>query len=661
MPTQHFIIGTAGHIDHGKSTLVQTLTGTNPDRLPEEKERGVTIELGFAHFSLPGKGNDTFELGVVDVPGHADFVNNMVAGVGSIDLALFIVAADDSWMPQSEEHLQILTYLGIKNFIVVLTKADLAEDLDFVVEMLADDLQGTALAEAPILPVSAHTGQGMDDLRAKIAAILKRTEPPRDFGQARLAIDRAFSPKGIGTVVTGTLTSGKIDLGDTLTAFPADLKGHVRSIQNHSSSLQTAVPGMRTALNLPDLPLKSKGKKGIGRGHLLVAGDPGPSTLELDVLITRSPRPIPGQKGTQRPLRTNQKIYVHHGSGRTQARLLFAEANLLAPGQEALAQLRFETPIHALVGEHLVLRELSGEATLAGAQVLDPAPSRRHFRSNRQQTFLTERLAAPNDLQNLLKTHLERDLFVPLPDLSRALPYTEAQIKAALKKLTKSQAATILQNGKAAASYQGWKTITKTATRLVQDYHKSNPDEKGLPVSDLEIRLASSEPLQGISLSPDLFQALLTWLAEDKFNVAENLVAHHDHSLELPAELVAPAAEILQQLAVDPLNPPLPTDLKKSPSHESAYRFLTRTKQILPLDAKVTLSVDAYQAACQTIANHITENGPTTASDLRQLLGTSRKIIMPLLERTDKEHLTLRQGDHRTLHPAYLRKNPAEE
>ncbi|MEN8737698.1 MAG: selenocysteine-specific translation elongation factor, partial [Akkermansiaceae bacterium] len=369
---RHFIIGTAGHIDHGKSTLVQTLTGTNPDRLPEEKERGVTIELGFAHFAIPTPaGNDTFELGVVDVPGHADFINNMVAGVGAIDLAIFIVAADDSWMPQSEEHLQILSYLGIKNFVVALTKADLCEDIEFVQEMLADDLKGTALENAPIIPVSAPTGLGIDELKETIRDVLWKAEQPRDFGQPRLAVDRAFSPKGVGTVVTGTLTGGTIATGDKLTTYPSGLSTNVRSIQSHSSGLGEAKPGMRTALNLPDLPLSAKGKKGISRGHLLVGGTPAPASMEIDVIITRAARPIPGQKGTQRPIKNSSKVYVHHGSGRSQARLLHSEEGRhIQPGETAIAQLRFEHPVHTLIGEHLVLRELSGEATLGGAVVL---------------------------------------------------------------------------------------------------------------------------------------------------------------------------------------------------------------------------------------------------------------------------------------------------
>ncbi|MDB4544184.1 selenocysteine-specific translation elongation factor [bacterium] len=641
---RHYIIGTAGHIDHGKSTLVQTLTGTNPDRLPEEKERGVTIELGFAHFSLPTPaGNDTFEIGVVDVPGHADFINNMVAGVGAIDLGIFIVAADDSWMPQSEEHLQILSYLGITNFVIALTKADLCEDIDFVKEMLADDLKGTALENAPICPVSAPTGLGMDELKATLTKILWDTPQPRDYGQPRLAVDRAFSPKGVGTVVTGTLTGGSVSTGDSLTTYPSGLSTNIRSIQNHSSSLGEAKPGMRTALNLPDLPLSSKGKKGISRGHLLVGGTPGEASTEIDVQITRAARPIPGQKGTLRPLKNGQKIYVHHGSGRSQGRLLMAEEKgTIAPGAGALAQLRFDQPVHTLVGEHLVLREISGEATLGGALVLDPHPSRRHFRDEDRQAFLIARASAPDDLALILSSHLERDHLLPVATLSQALPFSPAEIKSALKKLTKAN--TICPIGAkhfTLASF--WKDLSKGTAKIVKDYHKSHPDHTGMSTELLKKNLGTPVGISG------LFDALLGWLADNDFRVSDNLVCHESHSLELPPELEAPAAEILRTLDTTGLNPPLPGELQATGNHEAAYRFLSRTGQIIPLDPKVTLSKKSYEGAVATVTAHLTAQSQATASELRQELGTSRKILMPLLERLDRDKITVRNGDHRTL------------
>ncbi len=641
---RNYIIGTAGHIDHGKSTLVHTLTGTNPDRLPEEKERGVTIELGFAHFSLPvpGVANETFEIGVVDVPGHADFVNNMVAGVGAIDLGIFIVAADDSWMPQSEEHLQILTYLGIRNFVVALTKADLVDDLEFVTEILADDLQGTILEGAPIVPVSAPTGLGMDELRETMTKVLLETPAPRDFGQPRLAVDRAFSPKGVGTVVTGTLTGGELPVGTQLTAFPSGLKTNVRSIQNHSSTVDCAVPGMRTALNLPDLPLSAKGRKGVSRGHLLVGGDPGDATLEIDVEMMRAARPIPGQKGTQKPIKSNQKVFVHHGSGRSQARVLFPEEIVLNPGDESIAQLRFETPVHALVGERLVVRDLSGEATLAGAIVLDPHPARRRFRSEERQEFLLARSEGAEDLGVLLRTRFERDCFVTETELKRALPFSVAEVKAMLKKMTK--AAEVVSVGEKYLAHSAfWKSLVKNASKVVQDFHASHPDLVGMGTDVLREKLGREVEIEG------LFEALLGQLEEKNFKVADNLIAHRSHSLELPPELEAPAAEILRILDEAGLSPPLPGDLQDSKERRAAYQFLSRTRQIIPLDPKVTLGGAVFQQTIEKVREFIREKGQVTASEIRQHLDTSRKIVMPLLERLDRDQITKRDGDYRTL------------
>lgn len=644
--SRNYIIGTAGHIDHGKSTLVQTLTGTNPDRLPEEKERGVTIELGFAHFSLPvpQTSDDTFELGVVDVPGHADFVNNMVAGVGSIDLGVFVVAADDSWMPQSEEHLQILTYLGIRNFIVALTKADLCEDLEFVTEMLADDLQGTALEGAPIVPVSAPTGFGMELLKETIANTLLETPAPRNFGHPRLAVDRAFSPKGVGTVVTGTLAGGELKTGDSLIAYPSGLKTSVRAIQNHSSSVDHAMPGMRTALNLPDLPLTSKGKKGVSRGNLLVGGSLAEASYEVDAELIRSVRPIPGQKGTLRPLKSNHRIYVHHGSGRTQARVLFPEGNTLHPGESTIAQLRFDHPVHSFVGERIVIRELSGEATIAGGTILDAHPSRRNFRGADRQLFLTERATAPDDLQLLLRTHLIRDHFLTEADLVQALPFSPAGIKAALKKMTKANEVVALgEKHLSFAPY--WKGLVKESSQLVQEYHKKHPDQIGMTT---ELFKKSMGAPMGI---PGLLEALLIQLSEKNFKVGDNLICHNSHSLELPPELEAPAAEILKTLDNAGLNPPLPGELQGTPSHTAAYKFLSRTRQIIPLEPKVTLGGKVFQSAVAKVTAFLEKNGQATVSELRQELDTSRKVIMPLLDRLDRDGVTIRNGDYRTLVP----------
>ena len=263
--SQHFIVATAGHVDHGKSALVKALTGTDPDRLPEEKSRAITIDLGFAHLELPSSkpAPSSFLLGVVDVPGHEDFVKNMVAGVGSIDLALLVVAADDGWMPQTEEHLQILTYLGVRRAVVALTKMDLATDELGEAAAIREQLQNTPLAGAPIIPTSVVSGLGLDQLKVALANVLEDTPSPADIGKPRLPVDRVFKLQGIGTVITGTLAGGTLRRGQTVVIQPSGKKARVRTIQSHNRDVEVSGPGTRTALNLPDL--NALGRRSTGR------------------------------------------------------------------------------------------------------------------------------------------------------------------------------------------------------------------------------------------------------------------------------------------------------------------------------------------------------------------------------------------------------------
>jgi selenocysteine-specific elongation factor len=333
---------------------------------------------------------------------------------------------------------------------------------------------------------------------------------------------------------------------------------------------------------------------------------------------------------------------VHHGSGRTQARVLFPEDIVLNPGDTSIAQLRFDHPIHTLASERLVIRELSGEATLAGAIVLDPHPTRRQFRSEQRQSFLHARAKAPDDLQGLLRTHLERDHFVPTKVLTQSLPFSEAEIKAALKKLTKANEI-VARGEKHFAHAPYWKELVKKSSKAVQNYHASHPDHVGMSTDLLKKNLGTATAV------PGLFDALLIQLSEKNFKVAENIICHNSHSLELPPELEAPAAEILKTLEEAGLNPPLPLELQATSNHQAAYKFLSRTRQIIPLDPKVTLGGKVFQETIDQVRDFIEKNGQATASELRQHLDTSRKVIMPLLERLDRDKITQRDGDFRTL------------
>jgi selenocysteine-specific elongation factor len=632
----HLVLGTAGHIDHGKSSLVKCLTGSDPDRLPEEKIRGVTIELGFAHLSLPD-GNDTYEIGIVDVPGHADFVNNMVAGVGALDLAIFIIAADDGWMPQSEEHLHILTYLGINNIVIALTKADLCEDVPFTIEVLRDELQDTPIANAPIIPVSSITGEGIEQLKHTLLEKLRSIPPQQDAGKPRLAIDRIFSPKGSGTVVTGTLSGGPINVGDTLTLKPVELNTKVRFIQSHQHPLETALPGMRTALNLPDLPIDAPGKSGAQRGHTLTTENSGETTDTLDVQLQRLARPIPGIK--PRPLRHMETVALHHGSTRCRARVILHDRTHLNPGEKCLAQLRLETPLFLLTGDRVVLRDGSQQSTLAGGTVLDALPTRQGFRSEQRSTFLQPRAENPDDPTTAIRTLLVRDHML---DAKNPLPNNPFHTKTIEDTLDNMLAeGSITQSDQLLLHTRWWKDQLDEAAKTIRAWHKQHPDLPSMPLDNLAKSLASC---------PAALFPHLTWALESQaYQLAGKGIAHASHTLTLPDEIASETHSILDTLNRNGLQPPNKSDLVTTARHDQAMKFLIRSGQVIDLDPKVVISTNTRDAAIESIRSYITDHGQATASELRQHLDTTRKIAMPLLEHLDALGITVRKDNHRHL------------
>jgi selenocysteine-specific elongation factor len=631
----HLILGTAGHIDHGKSSLVKCLTGSDPDRLPEEKARGVTIELGFAHLSLTHE-DEAYELGIVDVPGHADFVNNMVAGVGALDIALFIIAADDGWMPQSEEHLHILTYLGISNIIIALTKADLCEDVPFSVEMLRDELQDTSIAEAPIIPVSAITGEGIDQLKDTITQNLQNCQPQQDVLKPRLAIDRIFSPKGTGTVVTGTLTGGSIRIGDSLIAQPIGIPAKVRYIQSHSQALERALPGMRTALNLPDLPIDAPGKPGAKRGLTLTAQSCGVPTDTLDIHLQRLARPIPGIK--PRALKHMETVMIHHGSARCRARVILHDRNHLKPGEDCLAQLRLENPLFLLTGERIVLRDGSQQSTLAGGTVLDALPARQGFRTESRETFLHARAAQPNDPAVYIRTSLVRDKILKAQQVLSNHPFHPDTIRETSEKLIAE--GSVIRHNDLLIHSKWWKSLQDEAEKSIRGWHKQHPDLPSMPLDNLQKEIASPEEVLGF---------LITTLSTKGYQASGQGIAHPNHRLTLPDEIEKIAQSIVTQLDQTGLNPPNKSDIITTPAQDQAMKFLIRSGQVVELDPKIVITSAALDAAIQKVKTFISSNGQATASELRQHLDSTRKIVMPLLEHLDALGVTLRNENYRTL------------
>src|SRR5213592_1953936 len=430
--TRYFIIATAGHVDHGKSALVKALTGTDPDRLPEEKRRQITIDLGFAELNLTAPSGDKIHAGVVDVPGHEDFVRNMIAGVGSIDLALFAVAADDGWMPQSEEHLEILTYLGVKRAVIALTKSDLG-DVETTEKEIRNQLCDTAFARSPIIPTSVRTDEGIENLKNALASEFSSMQPQRDVGKPRLFIDRAFTLRGIGTVVTGTLTGGRLRRGQSVVVQPQNFEARIRSIQSHGSELESAQPGMRTAINLPDVAV-GDGPGQIKRGDVITVVDLGTASSTLVALLEKSPRLGPRDPAA-RPLRYGASVYLHHGTSRFPAKIGLLDSDALEPGKQTLANLKLESPIFAFLGDRFVLRDASEQHTIAGGVVLDPDGDREKFRLTEQRESMTTRAPAPHDIDLCVRSEIVLRGFVPMQTVLRKSRFSASEIAESLRRL----------------------------------------------------------------------------------------------------------------------------------------------------------------------------------------------------------------------------------
>jgi selenocysteine-specific elongation factor len=629
---QHFIVATAGHVDHGKSALVKALTGTDPDRLPEEKARGITIDLGFAHLELPAPapGASSFLLGIVDVPGHEDFVKNMVAGVSSIDLALFVVAADDGWMPQTEEHLQILTYLGVNHAVVALTKIDLIQDEARAIAAIQDKLRNTPFVDAPIVPTSIVTGRGLEHLKAALVQVLAVTRSSRDIGKPRLPVDRVFTLRGIGTVVTGTLTGSTLRVGQSVTIQPSGKVVRVRNIQSHNRNVELGGPGTRTALNLPDIAASDD----VHRGDVVTLAELGGSSEILDVALEISPR-------ANRRLKDGAQVRVHHGSAHVRAKVVFFSHKELAPGEQALAQLKLEARAFVFAGDRFVLRDSAGQDTLAGGVVLDPDPSPKLYRSEARLTFLRQRADSPGEALPFVASQIARDLAVKRSELLLKSKFSAADISNAVSRLAAED--TLVLAGDYAIDAARWQLLCRRAADAIEVSHRAHPEQAGLTLSDLRVNLEADLPFA------DLFEPLLADLCRSEFVQVGNTIRRVTHRRALPPHLQAAAVKLRTTLAAKPFDPPSRKQLAPDSFSQQALRFLIETGEAVEINAEVVMMAEGLKRMTELIRQYIRNNGPATVSDLRQEVGCSRRIIVPLLERLDREGVTTRNGDVRTL------------
>ena len=629
----NFIIATAGHVDHGKSALVKALTGTDPDRLPEEKARQITIDLGFAELNLAGNGGEQFHAGIVDVPGHEDFVRNMIAGVGSIDLALFVIAVDDGWMPQTEEHLQILTYLGVSRAVIALTKTDLG-GVEKVSDQVRGQLRGTNFANSPIIPTSTRTGDGIGELKSALGSTLSVRHAQRDIGKPRLFVDRAFTLHGIGTVVTGTLAGGILRCGQKIVIQPRNCAARIRSIQNHGRDAEVAMPGMRTALNLPDLKIGT-GDGAIARGDAITTMDLEASSV-LNVALVKSSR-LGDREPAGRPLKHGTSIYLYHGTARVGAKIFLFENSALKPGETVLAQLRLESPVFAFVGDRFVVRDRSERNTIAGGIVLDPCGDTKTFRSPAQRTLLNARATAPGDVEasiiSELAAHGPRQSAV----LLQRSQFSVEEIAASLTKLENRD--DVVMHDAIVAMSGTWKDLRNRAIAEIDIAHKQNSDRPGLDINLL--RTAFREQ------PPEVVDAIILDLCANGFVRNGSTIRRTEHRASLLPYLNPIAERILATLGKEPFDPPARKEIAHDPTSQQVLRFLIQRGDVVEISADIILARDAFARMRETIVEFISKNGPSTVSQLRQELRSSRRIVVPLLERLDRDGITQRSGDTR--------------
>jgi selenocysteine-specific elongation factor len=629
------IIGTAGHIDHGKTSLIKALTGQETDRLREEQERGISIDLGFAHLDLPNGDR----AGIVDVPGHERFIRNMLAGAHGIDLVLFTIAADDGVMPQSEEHLDFLHLLGLKKGIFVITKADLVDaarlaEVQEEIEILTLD---TTLEGSPIIPVSSVTGLGLDRLRQEIASQLQAYERPPLPGYFRLPVDRAFVMKGHGVVVTGTAVSGTVSEGDTVRVLPGGEESRVRSIQVHGQATSEAKWGQRVALNLAGLE-----KSALTRGHIICHPKLTMTTDRFDAFVEIRP-------GAGRDIENHERVRVHIGTAEVIGKVIILDGReILPPRSSGYCQIVLEDPVVAFRGDRFILRNQTAQGTLGGGEVILPF-AKRHRRA---EVGVTDRLAflRSADLQSACRAYVEAqsEFALALEEIYQGVNAREEEIA---KLLAQDQEILPLPDRAHPEAYSvkaKWQRFVVEVSKTLAIFHEATPLARGMEMESLRSQLS-------FTFTPKIFRAVIDKLIGEKVIVREESVVRlPSHSVKLSGGEQETAARVERLLQDGGFTPPELKELEEK--LKLARKPLIELLGVLEsrgVVAKVTtdlyLSSAILEKAKTALVEHLTTHGEIAAAGFRDLLGVSRKTAIPLLEYFDRTGLTLRVGDVRKL------------
>jgi selenocysteine-specific elongation factor len=594
--------------------LIRALTGIDPDRLEEEKRRGMTIDLGFAYLTLPSGRL----VGIVDVPGHARFIRNMLAGVHGLDAVLLVVAADEGVMPQTVEHLEIVDLLDIRRGLALVTKVDLVEPdwLELVTAEVAEALARTSLREIEILPVSAQTGEGLHELKEKLDAVLASTPAREDRGRPRLPIDRVFTISGFGTVVTGTLVDGSLRAGEELELQPSGRRVRVRGLQQHNRKVDVAEPGSRVAANLAGAE-----KHELARGEVLARPGTVTSTRRLDASV----RVL---KDSPRPLRHGAQVLLHTGTAEVSARAIVLASDEIAAGASGWVQLYLARPVAAAAGDRFVLRLPTPSATIAGGAFADVSP-RRHPRHDERVWESLERRAAGEVLQEELRKY-PRGITLP------------ALLKASLAESADASALSARRAGQWLFAPEAWEALAARVRRALEEYHRAHPLRAGMPREELKSRLGLAPPAFG--------PVLAELISEGALVEAEGGLALPEHRVEIDPTASGPAGRLLDLLSASPFAPPsLPEAMREAGASAEVVRALAQKGDLVRLSDDVAFTRPAYEEAVALVRDMVAGEGSVTVATLRDRMGASRRPVLALLEYLDAQRVTRRVGDQRVL------------
>jgi len=625
-----YIIGTAGHVDHGKSTLIEAITGTHPDRLREEREREMSIVLGFDTFQLPDGKN----ISIVDVPGHRDFIENMLSGIGSIDACLFVIAADEGVMPQTKEHLDILDLLEVKKGVIALTKVDLVDDsewLDLVEIEIQELVSSTALKEAPVIRVSAKEKTGLNELLEGLSNVLAGQPPRIDFGRPRLSIDRIFLMAGFGSIVTGTLLDGTFKVGDEVTLLPSGKSGRIRGLQTHNEDAKEVGPGHRTAVNISGIDSKS-----IKRGDVVThPGDYSP-TRRLDVQFRYL-------GDIDKPLSHDLETKLFLGADETLARVRLLGREILKPGETAWLQLEVEDPVVAMRGDRYILRRPSPSETLGGGIALDPNPPYRHKRFDQDVLDHLETLSE-GDPVDVLRQTISRAGVVLWDEVVEQSGMEKEAARESLNQLLEDGLVLMLGDSPVGSGFvtlrASWEEIKSNLVAKIKLYHQDYPLRPGMSREELKSQSGLTDTVYK--------QALEVLIQDGEITQQGPEILMKGFVIEFPPGQIEIVNGLLEKFAQNPILPPSVDGCRKEVGEEiyNALLSLKRLKQVSP---EVVFTLETYQKMIGEIKEKLQDDGTITVAQARDHFGSSRKYILAFLEKLDAEGITVREGDVRKL------------